>query len=658
MIKSMLKLNIIVVFICIQVLLLVSANELIAKVKLPKIFSSNMVLQQGQENPIWGWANKGEKIVVSISGKSVSTRAGADGRWRVNIPAFDYGGPHILTVKGENLVEFDNVMIGEVWLCSGQSNMSWQLKLCTNGEKEVADANYPQIRIFSVERKLSQFPDNDLNSGEWMECSPTTIRYFSGVAYFFGRNIHKKLNVPVGLIQSSWGGTLIEGWMSGESLKEDTDFKGPLSDLHAADLNKILKDKEANVLKKIGGELPSDTSSNNYIISFSSIDYNDSSWDDILVNKRWEANGYINIDGIAWYRKTFNLTEGQLKADFKLRLGKIDESDKVWVNGHFIGATRNDNQTERDYTVPKGTLRSGKNILLVQVEDTKDSGGILGRVGGQCLESSEGVIDISNNWKIKFTLAKLNPIITNHYDYPTMMYNAMINPLKPFGMKGVIWYQGESNASRAKQYQRIFPNLITDWRKQWGQGDFPFLFVSIANYQVPAENPGESDWAELREAQTAALKLPNTGMAVAIDLGEPSGVHPPNKQDVGSRLALNALKIAYNKEVVNTSPLFSSMQVSGRSINIDFTNVGSGLIVKDRYGYVKGFTVAGLDKKFYWAKAELIDDHTVKIYSPQVENPVAVRFGWADNPGEWNLYNKEGLPAHPFRTDNWSRKEK
>lgn len=652
------KLKMICVFVYIQAFLLLGANSLYGKVRLPKIFSSNMVIQQGQANPIWGWAEKGEKIVVSIAGKSVSVKAGSDRKWKAVLPVLDYGGPYELIIKGKNTIVLTNILIGEVWLCSGQSNMGWQLLMSKNGKEEVGNANYPKIRIFTVSKKLSQFQDDDLEDGEWVECTPQSARYFSGVAYFFGRNLHQNLNVPIGLIHSSRGGTLAESWISSEMLKDDPDFKDQVSALQKADLDKIVKDREMAVIKKLRGEVPSDTNSVKYVIPFSSVGYDAKNWDDIDVSKRWEANGYVNIDGIAWYRKEVYLTENQIKSSSTLRLGKIDESDKVWVNGNFIGATNNDNEIERNYTVPKETVKAGKNIIIVKVEDTRESGGFLGRTGGQCLETSAGVVDISKDWKIKFTLAQLNKIVINHYEYPSMLYNAMINPIIPFGIKGVIWYQGESNASRAQQYKRIFPNLITDWRTHWSQGNFPFLFVSIANYQVPAENPGESEWAELREAQTAALKLPNVGMAVAIDIGEASGIHPPNKQDVGSRLALNAQKIAYKKDVVYSSPLFSSMQVRGKNADVLFDNVGGGLIVKDRYGYIKGFTIAGMDRKFYWAKAELINDHMVRVYSPQVENPVSVRFGWADNPGEWNLYNKEGLPAHPFRTDSWSRNTK
>lgn len=652
----LMKLKIIGVIIFLQVLLLVSVKPLYADVKLARIFSSNMVLQQGRANPIWGWAEKGEKIVVTIAEKSVNVKAGSDGKWKAVLPILDYGGPYTVTVKGKNIIELTNVLIGEVWVCSGQSNMGWQLKLCNNGAKEVADAVYPNIRIFTVPKKISQFPLDDLESGEWEECSPQSIRYFSGVAYFFGRNIHQKLNVPVGLIHSSRGGTLAESWMSAESLEEDPDFKEDVAALRMADFNKIINERKSKVMGQFSGVLPMDSACENCLSSFSTVDYDDSKWADILVNKRWEANGYTNIDGVAWYRKSVLLTDQMIRSDLTLLLGRVDESDTTWMNGHRIGSTQNDSGTERIYTVPKETLKSGKNIILIRVEDKRDSGGLLGLSGGQRLETPEGIVDISGQWKIKFTWTKLNPIDINYYEYPTMLYNAMIHPITGFGIKGVIWYQGESNVSRASQYQRIFPNLITSWRKHWRQGNFPFLFVSLANYRQPQQVPGESDYAELREAQTKTLSLQNTAMAMAIDIGESGeGVHPPNKQDVGFRLALAALKTAYHQDVVSSGPMFTSMQVKGNDALIMFNNVGSGLLVKDLYGDINGFAIAGSDRKFYWAKAELVDDHTVRVYSPNVKNPVAARYAWADNPADINLYNREGLPANPFRTDSWPR---
>jgi sialate O-acetylesterase len=458
-----------------------------AEVRLPQIFSSDMVLQQGRENPIWGWADKGEKIVLDFNGKIIKTKAGADGRWKAILPVMNYGNPLTLTIKGKNTLRLENILIGEVWVCSGQSNMEMTVKSCLNAEEEITSSDYPEIRLFTVPKSITQSP-KDIKEGNWVKCSPQTIANFSGIGYFFGRYLHKQLKVPVGLIDSSFGGSKIQCWMSEEAAQNDPELIVP-------------------------------------------------------------------------YRKMKELEPAKVEAKIRNELASV-------------------------------------------------------------------------------------------------LYNGMIFPIIPFGIKGVIWYQGESDRGSYEQYQRTFQGLINDWRKQWMQKDFPFLFVSLANYRKPLEEPGESDWAEIREAQTMALKLPNTGMALAIDLGEADNIHPKNKQEVGRRLGLNAMKVAYNKEIVCSGPVFSSVQIDGNFADINFDSMGSSLMVKDPYGYIKGFAVAGSDKKFYWAKAELRKGNVVRVYSEKVNHPVAVRYGWANNPSDLNLFNMEGLPANPFRTDKWKLLDK
>ena len=459
-----------------------------AEVRLPKIFSSNMVLQQGRENPIWGWADKGEKIILEINGKIIKTKAGVDGKWKALLPVMDYGGPHTLNIKGKNTLQLGNILIGEVWVCSGQSNMEMLVKSCLNAETEIASSNYPEIRLFSVPKAVSNSAKDDIEKGNWVNCSPENVPGFSGIGYFFGRYIHQQLKVPVGIINSSYGGSKIQCWMSETAAQNDPEL-------------------------------------------------------------------------IVTYRKMKELVPE--KVDAKMR-----------------------------------------------------------------------------------------------NELTSVLFNAMINPIIPYGMKGIIWYQGESDRGAPEQYKRTFPAMINDWRKLWMQKDFPFLFVSLANYRKPLNEPGESDWAEIREAQTTALSLPNTGMALAIDLGEAENIHPLNKQEVARRLGLNAMKLAYSKDIVCSSPIFSSMQTKGNHALIRYNTDGKSLMVKDLYGYIRGFAVAGSDKKFYWAKAELLDSNVIRVYSPKVDRPVAVRYGWSNNPSDLNLYNLEGLPANPFRTDDWKPKEK
>jgi sialate O-acetylesterase len=625
-----------------------------ADVKLPKIFSSNMVLQQGIEIPVWGWAENGERITVSFNGQTVRTRADNEGKWRVTLSEQNYGGPYDLVVQGKNTIELQNVMVGEVWVCSGQSNMEWQVGNSNNAEEEVAAADYPGIRLFTVPKAVAQFPQDDISQGEWVECSSETVAGFSAIGYFFGRDLHQELNVPIGLIHTSWGGTVAETWISPNTMSNDPDFREKLVELQQMDLESYRKARLSQVKELLGGEIPTeDKGMVDGEPVWAGLDYSDGHWRSIKTPMYWENQGYIDIDGIGWYRKEIQLNEDHTNTNITLHLGKVDDSDITFINGIEIGRTENKYDEDRIYTIDKKYLNPGNNMIVVRVQDTGGNGGIWGDPKNQFLAIGNEKMDISGDWKFRISKAEVGSINVGPNSYPTLLFNAMINPLIPYGIKGAIWYQGESNAGRAKQYQRIFPALINDWRNHWQQGGFPFLFVSLANFMEPPKEPGESDWAELREAQTKTLSLPNTGMALAIDIGEADDIHPRNKQDVAKRLALNAFKMAYEKNVVHSGPMYDSVEFKDGKAYISFSETGSGLEVKDRYGYLKGFTVAGPDRKFHWAKAELVDNKTVVVYSEEISNPVSVRYGWANNPDDVNLYNKEGLPANPFRTDDW-----
>jgi sialate O-acetylesterase len=632
-------------------LLMGSSIHSIADVTLPRIFSSNMVLQQGIEIPVWGWASSGERVTVTLGKSTVNVRTGRDGKWKVKLPSFDYGGPYTMTVSGRNKIVFDNVMIGEVWIASGQSNMEWQLSQSKNAEEEIAAAAYPNIRLFQVPRTVAQFPQDDISSGEWKACTPENVAGFSAVAYFFGRELHRKLNVPIGLIHSSWGGTVAETWISTETIENDPDFAEPLKNLRSMDMETYEQEQRERVKQLFGGKIPAEDSGlvNGQPV-WSAIDLDDGNWKSLVVPKYWEEQGYAQIDGVAWYRKEIKLTEEQSKSTATLHLGKVDDSDITWINGIEVGKTEGFYDKDRIYTIDAKYLRPGPNMLVVRVHDTGGNGGIWGDPKNQFLAIGSEKVEISGDWNFRISKATISSVNVGPNSYPTLLFNGMINPIVPYGIKGAIWYQGESNATRAKQYQRIFPALITDWRKHWNQGDFPFLFVQLANYMKAPEIPGESAWAELREAQTMTLSLPNTGMAVAIDIGEANDIHPRNKQDVGLRLSLNALKIAYGKDIVHSGPVFKSVEIKDNKAVVTFDHVGSGLMVKDRYGYVKGFTLAGTDGKHHWAKAQIISNNQIEIWADAVLNPVAIRYGWADNPDDVNLYNKEGLPAIPFRS--------
>ncbi|MGB9624270.1 MAG: sialate O-acetylesterase [Phycisphaerae bacterium] len=469
-----------------------------AAVKLPAVIGDNMVLQRDMKVPIWGTADPGEKVTVTIGDQKAATTAGADGRWMVRLDPLKAGGPFEMTVAGNNKITLKDILVGEVWVCSGQSNMAMTVKAAANAHEEISAAKYPDIRLFTVARKVAATPQSD-TQGSWVRCSPETVGDFSAAAYYFGRHLYRELDVPIGLIHSSWGGTPAEAWTSRSTLEADPALKA-------------IVDR----------------------------------WDEQIANAR--------------------------------RAGNAAENKRPAARG----------------AKPPADLAASP-----------------GR--------------------------------------PSSLYNGMIQPLIPYAIRGAIWYQGEANAGRAYQYRKLFPAMIQDWRKAWGQGDFPFLFVQLANFQPTKPEPSDSTWAELREAQTMTLSLPKTGMAVIIDIGEAKDIHPKNKQDVGKRLALAALAIAYGKDVAYSGPMYDSMKIEGDRIRLTFKHVDGGLVAKD--GKLKGFAIAGADRKFVWAEAQ-IDGDTVVVHSDKVARPVAVRYAWADNP-ECNLYNKAGLPASPFRTDDW-----
>lgn len=623
-----------------------------AQVTLPRIFSNHMVLQQEIPVPLWGWATKGEKIQVSFNGQTLSARADNNGRWKVTLAPMKAGGPFEMTIRGKNTLTLHDILIGEVWICSGQSNMEFPLSQVKDGANEVASANYPRIRLFTVPKKMSTLPLNDLDDGKWDLCTPETAAGFSAAGYFFGRHLHHELNVPVGLINSSWGGTIVETWMSREAAMADPDLSEWLASVGTLDLEKA----QAESVRKIAEWYQNlDKNDKGLNERWFAAEYDDASWKEMNLPCLWETDYLPDYDGVVWFRKEFILSEEDALGESTLELGPIDDSDFSFINGISVGSTINKYNVPRIYKVSAGVLRKGKNVISIRVIDTGGGGGMWGEKNQMFLQLASGKkIDLSGIWKFAPSFEGRPPqqTFSGPNSYPTLLYNAMIHPIIPYAIKGAIWYQGESNAGRAEQYRRLFPALIADWRNKWNEGNFPFLYVQLANFMAPDKEPAESAWAELREAQTMTLSVPNTGMACIIDIGEANDIHPKNKQDVGKRLALAGLKVAYNRDIVYSGPLYQSYQTEGNKIRISFSNIGSGLMAKDKYGYVKGFAIAGEDKKFVWAQA-FIDGNTVVVYSPSVQKPVAVRYAWGNNPDDANLYNKEGLPAVPFRTDNW-----
>jgi len=635
-------------------LLLTSYTITIAQIELHTLFTDNIVLQRNAEVPVWGWAEAGERISVDFNNKTVTAKADKNGKWRAVLPKMKAGGPYEMTISGSGApISLSNIMVGDVWVCSGQSNMEWIVQNSNDAEAEIAAANDEMIRHFKVSRTYSDAPAEKLEGGPWEVTSSETVGNFTAVGYFFAKNLRQERDVAIGLLNSSWGGSRIEPWMSAQVLGYP-DAKGTLM--------KIRQEQEARLqaakakLEEMVGELPEkDAGMDGEQALWAAADYDDTNWRTMALPKLWEDE-LPELDGIVWFRKTIELSAAEAEAGITLHLGKIDDSDLTWVNGQKVGETIGQYNVDRYYEVAPDILQAGKNVITIRVEDTGGGGGIYGEADLLYLESSAGERSLAGDWKYKVGKGSFSISAGRVNHTPTLLYNKMINPILDFPITGVIWYQGESNAGEndAYEYRKLFANMIEDWRKRWtNSGQFPFLFVQLANYMEAKDQPGESSWAMLRESQSETLSVPNTGQAVIIDIGEADDIHPRNKQDVGYRLALAAEKLAYGKDdIVYSGPTFKSMKKEGNKIRLGFRHTGSGLMAKDRYGYLKGFAIAGADKEFVWAKAQ-IDGNEVIVWSDAVKNPVAIRYAWADNPDDANLYNKEGLPASPFRTDEW-----
>lgn len=627
---------------------LIVAQNAFADVHLPKVFGSHMVLQRRKPVPVWGWADPGEKVTVTLNTQTKTVKAGKDGKWSIALDPMEAGGPYQLLVKGKkNTVTFEDVLAGEVWICSGQSNMEWPLRAAANAKTEVPTANHPTIRQLLVKKDMSLTSKDDIE-GDWAVCTPETAPNFTAVGYFFAKQLQQELNVPIGLINTSWGGTHSETWTSRDAMNQSDELRVAASKLPGSyeEVIKSGQERTQLLVKNQQGSLPTSTEE----WTWSAVDANDSQWKTMEMPSDWEWRGLPTVDGVVWLRQEVLIPEGKPLQKMVLHMGSVDDQDSTFVNGQLVGFKKGGGP--RDYPLPDGLLKPGRNVIAVRVVDTGGSGGLMGTLAELHLTGNNLDIPLAAQWKYRIAAIFPSSYKPGPNTYATQLFNAMLNPLIPYAIEGAIWYQGESNAGRAYQYRKTFPLMIQDWRKHWGY-DFPFLFVQLASYNAAnGDSRRGSTWGELREAQTMTLQLPNTGMAVTSDIGERSDIHPKNKLDVGKRLAAEAMRIAYQKPGVSAGPQFDKMTIDGNKVILTYTNVGSGLLTSDKYGYLKGFEVAGADHKFYFAKAE-IQGNSVLVHADSVSAPVAVHYGWADDNSEANLYNREGFPAIPFRTDTW-----
>lgn len=630
-----------------------AACPALAEVRLAPIFGDHMVLQREAALPVWGQAEPGEEVSVTLAGQARSVRAGPDGRWRAELDPMPAGGPHELEVRGANRILLKDVRIGEVWICSGQSNMQWPVRLSADPEREIAQSADPDLRLFLVGFAAPSEPAAGL-SGAWQVCGPDSVGGFSAVAYSFGRHLRRELGVPVGLIQSAVGGTPAESWTRLEDLSSDPQLRK-----HAEHRTRALADYPAALARHkeqmrdfeaTGGFDPATAADD---AGWERPDHDDREWGVLTQPLAWEYSGIgeLKLDGTVWCRRDVEIPADWAGKDLILRTCPIDEEDRAFFNGEAVGGL-NAWTERRAYPVPGRLVRGGRAVISFRVTDRAGIGGIIGEPADFRLERADDpsiFLPLAGPWRYRvagrFLPRPTQPLGPGHALLPGGLYNGMIAPIVPFRIRGVIWYQGESNARDSLEYRRLFPALIRGWREAWGQGEFPFYWVQLAGYIWERPDP---EWAELREAQTLTLSLPATGQALAIDLGESRDIHPKNKQEVGRRLALIALDRTYGRPTVYSGPVFRAVRFGDGRAVVSFDHADGGLVARD--GALRSFEIAGADRVFVPAEAVVSGD-TVIVSAAGISEPVAVRYAWANFPEGCNLYNGSGLPACPFRTD-------
>lgn len=618
------------------------STSLIAQdLSLPKIFGDHMVLQRDADVLFWGWDKPGSEITITNGDEETKTITDQDGSWEAYFPKQSAGGPYTITVTGSEKITFEDVYFGDVWLAGGQSNMEWQVGAnIDNMEEELNDAEYPEIRFIKVAHDISPVPLKDLrNEANWKPANKENARDFSAVAWFFAKHNHLEKGVPVGIIDDNWGGTPAESWtptmrllnvegyeeQAAQMLKPGVEWSKKFEANEQKNARKYQRVEDQTEILKYGAH---------------ELNYDDSEWEEIQIPNTSALNEFV------WLRKSFELDE---VADAKVTFGNPGKFTVAFINGEqFYRKIWSDDPKVID--IDRSLLRKGKNVITVRTVEDWDNRAFFGKKGEMWIEVADQKIDLEGTWRFSNTVEPPMPRVIRYEHSPGTLFNAMISPVAGYSMKGAIWYQGESNVARNQYYNVLFEAMIEEWRSYWNQGDFPFIFVQLANYQQKYDYPTDSGWARLQEAQTQTLSLANTGMAVAIDIGDANDIHPRNKQDVGTRLWKSAQYVAFNEDIVYSGPMYRGHIIRGNTVEISFEHVGSGLMIKNSDN-VEGFAVAGENGAFYWADAEIVGDKII-LSSDKVAKPVAVRYAWADNP-DVSLYNKEGLPAVPFRTDDW-----
>lgn len=628
-----------------SLLLLCTSTLVKSQVRLPRLISDGMVLQRGTDIKIWGWASPEEIVTLDLEGKKYTTVTNVDGKWTIILPPHIAGGPYKINLSASNNIVIDNVLFGDVWICGGQSNMEFNMKAAKDKYSNIIqNCTNKYIRQFEVPDNFNFIQQSeDLKGGRWIEASPGNILDFSAVAYFFAQSLYQQYNIPIGIINNAVGGSPAESWISEEKIKIFPHY-----------YDELLKYKDPKVVAEVDSTNGANIRNWNYQVNNTDVglklNWRNSpseypGWEEMNIPGYWADGPLGEINGAVWFAREINISNVAEAGNAKILLGNIVDVDSVYINGQFIGSAPHRFRT-RDYVIPRGLLKSGNNIIVARIINQSGRGGFIPDKPYQLITDKD-TIDLAGKWKYRLG-ARMEPQPSYIYMRwsPVGLFNAMVAPLTNYSIKGVVWYQGESNTKNPSEYGRLMKTLIADWREQWGQGDFPFLYTQLSSYLPAKSQPSESSWAELRQAQLKNLEIPNTGMAVTIDIGEWNDVHPLNKKDVGERLALQAKKLVYNENIIASGPLPYSIHAKGKKLIISFINTGLGLTTK-KGKELKHFAIAGNSGNYLWAKAR-IRGKKIIISNNLIKHPSRVRYAWADNPEGANLYNREGLPASPF----------
>jgi sialate O-acetylesterase len=627
-----------------------------ANVRLPQLVSDHMILQRNTNIKIWGWASPGENVNILFEGKTENTITGTDNKWVVSFPAMEAGGPFTMIIQGTNKITLSDILIGDVWFCSGQSNMVLPMeRLKEKYPDEVAKDKFPEIRNFFVPTSMdvSRVHD-DLPPGKWVSAIGTDLLKFGGLSYFFAKRLYQKYHIPIGIINSSVGGYPIQAWLSADALKGFPKLEYLYKNY--SDSNYMNNLSRSRAAKEYADAHPLNVPDKGNIgpVNWTDPDFIPENWHKFWLPGYWSDQGVKGLNGILYFRKEINVPVSMTGMPAKLFMGCIVDADSTFVNGKFVGNITYQYPPRR-YNLPSGILKPGKNIIVVKLINYAGKGGFVPDKN-YSLNANGQRIDLRGDWTYQVAEVihpKADSTTSDDWimkNSITGLYNTMVAPVIQYAVKGFLWNQGESNCSNPENYAKYLTALINDWRSKWNEGQIPFLYAQLPGFMEVEYSPSESNWAEMRQNQLDALAVPNTGMAVTIDAGEWNNLHPLDKKDVGERLARWAEHLAYGSNDPDYSgPIYQSFKIEGNKVIISFNNVGSGLIVKGGED-LDYFSIAGADKKFIWAKAKINGDHII-VWSDEVPNPAVVRYAWANNPEGANLYNKKGLPASPFETD-------